>query len=195
MMLHHWFIDFCLLFQTENGGGSPPNNFLTRKRVLSVAKNNLRRFAKRHYKRKVRQNGIVIWKKILSNAFNKLRRQSRCGGAKIITKVRSKMSDKKTYGYRNKYGRRRPVLKECREYGEPLYGFRVRIRLVENERCELGVTCSADGRKIIDEELSTKFRRQSVFNFDRMSNIDRQTGESFLSAAPVDCRTTKCTKK
>ena len=57
---------------------------------------------------------------------------------------------------------------------EPLYGFVTKVTLVDNEPCELGVTCDQDANKI---------QRRKAWQFDR------QTGEEFVSGAPPDCRT------
>ena len=57
---------------------------------------------------------------------------------------------------------------------EPLYGFVTKVTLVDNEPCELGVTCDQNGNKI---------QRRKAWQFDR------QTGEEFVSGAPPDCRT------
>ncbi len=53
---------------------------------------------------------------------------------------------------------------------EPLYGFRVRVMLKENEYCELESTCIVKSNR-------TSTRAD-----------DRQTGEEFASDAPPDCR-------
>jgi hypothetical protein len=150
----------------------------------------------------------------------------------------------------------RKTPKECRRNRrEPLYGFRVKVKLVDNERCTLDVTCTRDGQKIgqsratsseewfedknngqfvVGQFSNRKFadrqfgdRQFSDRQFDdrqfndrqfenrqfidgQFTNLhfddgqfadrqfadrqfaDRQTGENFLSAAPVDCRTTTC---
>jgi len=131
----------------------------------------LKRFARRHYNRQPRQNGLQIWKKILKDLFDKFRRKSRCLGAKIVTKARLKLDLK--LKHRIKYKK----LKECQDFQEPLFGFRVKVTLVENEACVVGETCTEEGLKI-----------------DRHFLLDRQTGENFLSAAPVHyCRTSRCT--
>ncbi len=55
---------------------------------------------------------------------------------------------------------------------EPLYGWRVRVTLKENEPCVLNSTCIVS----TSNSFATNFP------------TERQTGESFTSAAPPDCR-------
>ena len=98
--------------------------------------------------------------------------------------------------------RRRKQLKECQEYREPFYGFRVKVTLVDNEMCTMDVTCTADGKKIRQASDSGNQRgfSEAVDNLSQLADRlsadlefgERQTGENFLSAAPVDCRTTRC---
>jgi hypothetical protein len=54
------------------------------------------------------------------------------------------------------------------------FGFRCLVTLV-NARCELGLTCDANGNKIGSRSSDSLLRRQ--------------TGEEFASDAPPDCRT------
>ena len=67
---------------------------------------------------------------------------------------------------------------------EPLYGFRTRITLVDNEPCTLGVTCRDDP--------TGSFNPTSTFlsNYVDFSSqlLRRQAGEEFSSDAPPDCR-------
>ena len=62
---------------------------------------------------------------------------------------------------------------------EPLYGFRTKVTLVDNEPCELGVTCDQNGNRI----------QRRVDHWQKAWQYDRQTGEEFVSGAPPDCRT------
>ncbi len=57
---------------------------------------------------------------------------------------------------------------------EPLYGFRVRVKLIEDQVCDLETTCIATANRT----SSTTFNTAQ----------ERQTGEAFASDAPPDCR-------
>ena len=59
------------------------------------------------------------------------------------------------------------------------FGFRCLVTLV-NARCQLNVTCDANGNKLGGEESLSR-------RFDPF--LRRQTGEEFSSDAPPDCRT------
>ena len=57
------------------------------------------------------------------------------------------------------------------------YGFVVRVTLVQEQSCTLGVTCTLEGDKLERSDDGI------------VEATDRQTGEGFMTAAPVDCRT------
>ena len=179
----------AVIFSENSGTPAGPSSFLSR-RLSSETFSTLTRFTRRRYRSKPRESGLAIWKKILTKKLDRVRQKSRCFAAKIVKKVKDKFSNRKLH-YRGK--RKRP-LKECEEQREHLYGFRVKIKLVENQQCTLGVTCTEDGQKI--NRFSHRNDRQTLNRqkLDRLF-LDRQDGESFLSAAPVDCRTTSCSKK
>ena len=95
---------------------------------------------------------------------------------------------------------------------EPLYGFRTKVTLVDNEPCELGVTCDEDGNKIqrrlgfwkrswqYDHQRKEwqSYRRKRHWRpytlkkyyepYRKAWAYDRQTGEEFVTGAPPDCR-------
>ena len=205
--------------ESPANGGSPI--FLARK-FSSELSSSLRSFSRRHYRKKPRKSGIEIWKEIIRKKFNRIRIRSRCVAAKVVRAVTEKFRSKK-----GSYWRNRKPLKECQEFREPLYGFRVKVKLVQNQRCFLGVTCTEDGRKIrpetrtetgtgsvlkdliesLNQLVERLSRDHSVQRFPDLEDpemeipeteipdqlfLERQTGESFFSAAPVDCRTSKC---
>ena len=60
---------------------------------------------------------------------------------------------------------------------EPLYGFRTRVRSVNNEPCEINVSCDFNGNKL--GGFAHHYRKK------------RQTGEEFFSDAAPDCRTNR----
>ena len=102
---------------------------------------------------------------------------------------------------------------------EPLYGFTTKIMLVENERCELNVTCDINGNKIgnatnsddanqseihkhtlredLTPRLSSGFYASSYnysiqYQHHLYDDISRQTGEEFSANGPASCRTSSC---
>ncbi len=80
---------------------------------------------------------------------------------------------------------------------EPLYGFRTRVTLVEDQPCTLGVTCRGQpeggdgfGSSFFGNFSSSPFLRRSSENAVDFTDqlLRRQTGEEFSSDAPPDCR-------
>ena len=76
----------------QNGGGGSPG--LISRRIASEMTSKLRSFSRRHYRKKPRESGLEIWKKMLKQKFSRMRQRSRCFGAKIVTKIKDKISDK-----------------------------------------------------------------------------------------------------
>ena len=80
---------------------------------------------------------------------------------------------------------------------EPLYGFVTQVMTVDDQPCELNITCTANGDKIEDESRqSNQTLKGSQTVTDTLSrqyhksnnrNIDRQ--EEFTASGPPRCRT------
>lgn len=163
----------AVIFSENPANGATSTTFIN-KRLSSEMRRRLKRFSRRHYRRKPRVSGIKIWKKFLRDQFNKFRRKTRCAGAKFVARLKF-LSSRKRYRKQKNY----KDLKECREFREPLFGFRVKVKLVQNQVCTEGLDCTREGFRI------HRHRR-------RFEKWDRQAGESFVSSAPVDCRTSSC---
>ena len=74
---------------------------------------------------------------------------------------------------------------------EPLYGFVSQVMLVEDEPCELGITCTENGDKIGSGNDQNNLTPDTNFDFHN-NNVDRQTGEEFSSDGPARCRASRC---
>ena len=108
-------------------------------------------------------------------------------------------------------------MQDCAEgLPQPLYGFVSKVMLVTDQRCELNVTCDADGNKIVRRwknfELITNFIRNKNLMEDSLGqdkpffspiwkhtqrryeevNHDRQTREEFSASGPPSCRARRC---
>ena len=83
---------------------------------------------------------------------------------------------------------------------EPLYGFVTQVMIVNDQPCELNITCTERGDTILREfennnqTVDGNFKYQTVFNiwsrqYHQLSNtnIDRQ--EEFTASGPPRCRT------
>ncbi len=64
-------------------------------------------------------------------------------------------------------------------FEDDLFGFRTRVKLVEDKPCILGVTCDENGYKIINGQVIRGQGQHDAF--------DRQDQE-FFSDAPAECR-------
>ena len=84
---------------------------------------------------------------------------------------------------------------------EPLYGFVTELDLVDDAPCILDTTCDANGNKIqssIDQNNLTPVRNYQqqarsdsgshTYYQPTYANVNRQTGEDFLSNGPPRCR-------
>lgn len=80
------------------------------------------------------------------------------------------------------------------DFENDLFGFRIRVRLVDKQPCTLGVTCDANGNKIgpgSDFTGSTfgSSPRSRGFDFSGYLFAKRQAGEFFSAEGPPECRT------
>ena len=101
------------------------------------------------------------------------------------------------------------MLHDCIEdMPEPLYGFVTNLTLVQDELCELDVTCTSNGTKIRGDigegslppqgnqhQTTSRNRIQpryyaptKIFYPPQHQTVDRQTGEEFASSGPPRCR-------
>jgi len=70
---------------------------------------------------------------------------------------------------------------------EPLYGFRVKVKVIEDQPCILGKTCTGTLETYKkQEEVSSDVVATHSLNYPGFS--ERQTGENFASDAAPDCR-------
>merc|ERR1712008_83384 len=70
---------------------------------------------------------------------------------------------------------------------EPLYGFRVKVKVIEDQPCILGKTCTGTLETYEkQEEIPSDFVATHSLNYPGLS--ERQTGENFASDAAPDCR-------
>ncbi len=115
----------------------------------------------------------------LRRFFKKLGNNIRCLGPRLTRKFGRKASSATHFsGYYGRKKRDQYEIEEVDSYddcfddiSEPLYGWRVKVTLIDDEPCEEGISC-------INTEVLTQ-----------VYPSERQTGEGFRSAAPVDCRT------
>ena len=84
---------------------------------------------------------------------------------------------------------------------QPLYGFVTQVMIVEDQPCQLNITCTENGDKIetgAGQVNLTPDRSYHYYTPSRSSNqphyhstypnVNRQTGEDFTSTGPPRCR-------
>ena len=107
-------------------------------------------------------------------------------------------------------------MQDCAEgLPQPLYGFVSKVMLVTDQRCELNVTCDADGNKIdvrekfelipqyirnqnliedplgLDKPFFSPIWKHTQRRYEEV-NHDRQTREEFSASGPPSCRARRC---
>ena len=84
---------------------------------------------------------------------------------------------------------------------EPLYGFVTQVFLVENESCQLNVSCNSNGDLIQNNVENNNLPTDRIYQYhtqsptwrqqyyqSNYSHISRQTGEEFEASGPPRCR-------
>ena len=79
----------------------------------------------------------------------------------------------------------------------PKFGWRVKVELKQDEPCDLTTTCfqmnenSSGNNNVEGSAVYYKLRKRSYYS-DWNHASSRQTGETFRSASPPDCRVRTC---